>query len=84
MASAGARTPELVPISPQGELGDAMKGATWEFMPMLNLESLLVDGARAYVAGTVTDFMSDDEDGEKAFVACFDLEDKGVLWQKTF
>ncbi len=84
LASAGAKTPLLTILTPQGELGKTIKGEKWSFTPMSQAESVVVNDGKAYVAGSVSDFMSDDDDGDKTFVTCFDVNTQKVLWQNTY
>jgi hypothetical protein len=83
-ASSGGEMPLLTPLSAEGKLGPAMEGEKWPFHASVNIVAILVNKQVVYVAGTVSNIMSRDDDRRKTFLACFDLEKKSLVWQKTY
>lgn len=82
LAYAGAKTPMLTVVTFEGKASKPVQGEKWPFRPFLDLSDTLVQGDKAYVLGGVADFMSDEDDDNHVFLACFDVKQKKVLWQK--
>lgn len=84
LASAGKKYPVLTVMSTSGKAEKTINGEVWPFEPMMMLEAFAVSGNSAYILGSVSDYMSDEDDSDHVFVTRFDTSKGTVVWQRRY
>ncbi len=84
IATADEKCPVVTEVSMSGKVENTIQGKPWPFDAMMTIESLIAEGTSAFMLGSVSDFGSDDDDGDHVFLARFDTSKNVVVWQEKY